>query len=83
MKAIRGCESDVPAYDVGGVRVTRCPVSFVGRKYDSFFLAHAFFMNGILPSAGGWGDQPNAIVQGVLWIDGEINRMDKDADSRR
>ena len=45
--------------DAGG---TECPV-FLGREFEKFFFAWNLVEKGILPAAGGWGDQPYYWIQ--------------------
>lgn len=82
IKTIRGCVNEVPSYEVAGVKVNRCPLVVLGRKYDAYLLAHSFSGNGMLPFSGGWGDQPNALIEGILWIDSEQNRIGNNAERK-
>ena len=83
MKMLRGCTEEVPEYTVVGEKVARCPLKICGRKYDQMFLTHSFLMNGMLPHSGGWGEQPNALIEGALFIDSEMDRLKEDAKPRR
>ena len=79
MKSIRGCVDEVPDYEIAGIKVKRCPLVVLGRKYDMYFLAHSFFGSGVMPFSGGWGEQPNALIEAILWIESEQNRMGTNA----
>ena len=75
MKEIRGCEKDVKPYVIEGITLNRCPLITLGRKYDHYIRAYSFYVNGFFPNAGGWADQPNAVIEAIQHIDTEFNRM--------
>lgn len=78
MKKLRGHDEDVPEYKIEGIPIKRCPIILVNGKVDEYINAYFFFKSGMLPHAGGWADQPNKMVEALMFIDGEFNRMAKD-----
>jgi hypothetical protein len=83
IKKIRGCDEEVPEYTVEGIKLRRCPLVFLGRRYDLFFVAYSYFQQNILPFAGGWGQQPNVLMQAIRKIDECYDRMKDDGDKSR
>jgi len=75
---MRGCGEDVREYRIENVAITKCPIKVVGNKVDEYINAYFFFKSGMLPHAGGWADQPNKMVEAIMFLDSEFNRMAKD-----
>ena len=78
MKMLRGHDTDVQEYRVEGIPIKRCPIMIVGNKVDEYINAYFFFKSGMLPHAGGWADQPNKVIEAIMFIDAEFERMGKD-----
>lgn len=75
MKEIRGHDKDVAPYHIEGITLVRCPLIVLGQKYDHYIKAYMFWQQGFFPNTGGWGEQPNALIEALMHIDCEINRM--------
>ena len=74
----RGCDHDVPSYDVWGYRTKRCPVNFVDTVGMAWIQIYSEGKKGILPNAGGWLDQPMKYSAVINVLDGLMERVEKE-----
>ncbi len=58
LKRARGCEKDIKEVEIEGIKITRCPLTFITYAEIGYMEAYYFFKNGYLPNEGGWLNQP-------------------------
>jgi len=56
-------------------RIFRCPLTQITAQSYEFIKAYSFYEKGFLPNAGGWLDQSNKFVQGILVLDNTFNKI--------
>jgi len=56
---------------VDGFETDHCPVMTVNEAGE-LFLAYTWAERGFLPSAGGWADQPYALMEGINIVYQEV-----------
>ena len=82
VKAIRGCEKDVPSRSIQGYEITRCPLTFCGLAETQRIQAFKEYSRGFLPNRGTWLDQPMKFTQVMNLIEKELRQSEDDEVNR-
>lgn len=86
VKVINGCEEDSTMgerWEIGQYKFKRCPIKLATQDGLEYLEAYRFYKQGQLPCRDGWLDQTQTFVEAIRIIDGEVNKIEKEIQTKR
>ena len=78
VKKLRGCDGEVEAYYIEGEKYTRCPAKLVSNDTRICISVYNLIKSSRqLYNEGGIGDQANKLIEVLMLMNSELNKMEK------
>ena len=74
---IRGCTNEVPVRIIEGIKITRCPLTYLTDVEMDRLQMFKVYKDGFLPNDGGVLNQPIKLIQVIGYIENEMKRLEE------